>query len=106
MRTDVFLKALERTGLAHEFAGFELFRNNVSNYVTTVPSSASYFTGTFYRGGRWKTWIEQWYRKGILASMAKRGYQIWMYARKPAFSEGSAAQAVGSHGSFGNDVFV
>ena len=37
MRTDVFLEALERTGLAPEFAGFELFRNNVSNYVTTVP---------------------------------------------------------------------
>jgi hypothetical protein len=83
MRTDVFLKALERTGLAPEFAGFELFRNNVSNYVTTVPSSASYFTGTFYRGGRWKTWIEQWYRKGILASVGKRGYRVWMYAPFP-----------------------
>ena len=83
MRTDVFLKALERTGLAPQFAGFELFRNNVSNYVTTVPSSASYFTGTFYRGGRWKTWIEQWYRKGILATLSKRGYKVWMYAPFP-----------------------
>ena len=83
MRTRVFLKALERTGLAPAFAGFELFKNNISNYVTTVPSSASYFTGTFYRGGRWKTWIEQWYRKGILAAVSKRGYKVWMYAPFP-----------------------
>jgi hypothetical protein len=83
MRTDVFLKALERSGRAARFDGFELFRNNVSNYVTTVPSSASYFTGTFYRGGKWKTWIEQWYRKGILASLSERGYQVWMYAPFP-----------------------
>jgi hypothetical protein len=83
MRTDVFLKALDRTGLAPEFAGFELFRNNVSNYVTTIPSSASYFTGTFFRGGKWKKWIEQWYRKGIFATLAKRGYKVWMYAPFP-----------------------
>lgn len=80
MRTDVFLKALERTALAQNFAGFELFKNNVSNYVTTVPSSASYFTGTFYRGGKWKTWVEQWYRRGILAALSKRDYKVWMYA--------------------------
>ena len=83
MRTDVFLRALERTALAPEFAGFDLFKNNIANYVTTVPSSASYFTGTFYRGGRWKTWIEQWYRKGVFAAVSERGYQVWMYAPFP-----------------------
>jgi len=84
MRSDVFLAALERTGLSGEFAGFELFRNNIANYVTTIPSSASYLTGTYYRSGEFADWVQQWRKdKGLFAAAAERGYKIWVYAPFP-----------------------
>jgi hypothetical protein len=84
MRTDVFRAALERTGLAGAFAGFDLFRNNISNYVTTIPSSASYFTGTYYRSGEFADWVQQWRRdKGLFAAASERGYKVWVYAPFP-----------------------
>ena len=84
MRSDVFLAALERTGMTGKFEGFDLFRNNVANYVTTIPSSASYFTGTYYRSGEFADWVQQWRKdKGLFAAASDRGYKIWVYAPFP-----------------------
>ena len=83
MRTQEFLVALELAGLRQVFQGFELFENNISNYVTTVPSSASYLTGTHYTGGDYRKWVTQWRRTGSFATLARAGYKVWMYAPAP-----------------------
>ena len=80
MQTDVFLSSIQASSSAEVFVGFEFFRNNISNYTTTVPSSASYFTSTFYRTGDFKAWTRDWRRKGLFPTLSGRGYAIWMYA--------------------------
>lgn len=81
MQTDAFLYALERASQAEDFQGFELFRKNVSNYISTVPSSASYFTGTLYKAGEFNDWGRAWQKsRGLLATLSERGYQTWMYS--------------------------
>jgi hypothetical protein len=81
MQTDAFVLALERASRAGSFEGFELFENNVSNYLTTVPSSASYLSGSFYRGGDFDVWARQARSSGGLpALLSDRGYRVWMYA--------------------------
>ena len=81
MQTDAFVLALERAARAGSFEGFELFENNVSNYITTVPSSASYLSGSFYKGGDFDVWArEARSSRGLFAALSDRGYQVWMYA--------------------------
>jgi hypothetical protein len=81
MQTDAFVRALERAGRAPSFGGFELFENNVSNYITTVPSSASYFSGSFYQGGDFDDWSRAARSsKALFVDLAAQGYQVWMYA--------------------------
>jgi Sulfatase len=83
MRTAAFLEALKLTKLHDVFQGFELFENNISNYVTTTPSSASYLTGTRYTGGEYRKWVTQWKRSGTFATLSRAGYKAWMYAPSP-----------------------
>jgi hypothetical protein len=86
MQTDAFLHALERASQGEDFQGFELFRNNVSNYISTVPSSASYFTGTLYKAGKFNDWGRAWQKsRGLLAALFERGYQTWMYSALPSW---------------------
>jgi len=81
MQTDAFLLALKGGSGAGDFEGFELFKNNVSNYITTVPSSASYLSGSLFRGGDFDVWArEARSSRGLLAVLSDRGYQVWMYA--------------------------
>jgi hypothetical protein len=81
MQTDAFVLALQRAARAGSFEGFELFENNVSNYLTTVPSSASYLSGSFYKGGDFDVWArEARSSRGLFAALSDRGYQVWMYA--------------------------
>jgi Sulfatase len=80
MQTDAFLLALERAARAGSFEGFELFENNVSNYITTVPSSASYLSGSFYKGGDFDDWAREGRSRGLLRALSDRGYRVWMYA--------------------------
>jgi hypothetical protein len=81
MQTDAFLHAVKQTGRAEDFQGFELFRKNISNYISTIPSSASYFTGTLYKGGEFKDWGGAWQKgRGLLATLSDSGYQTWMYS--------------------------
>jgi hypothetical protein len=80
MQTDAFLVALEKASSAEAFEGFDLFVKNISNYISTIPSSASYLTGTLYRGGDYRYWVRQWQKKGLHATLSDRGYEIWMFA--------------------------
>ena len=80
MQTDAFLAVLERSPEVADFAGFELFENNIANYISTLPSSASYLTGTLYKGGDYKSWVRGWHERGLFATLADRGYETWMYA--------------------------
>ena len=54
MQTDAFLAVLERSPQSADFEGFDLFKNNIANYISTMPSSASYLTGTLYKSGDYK----------------------------------------------------
>jgi hypothetical protein len=81
MQTDAFALALERAARAGSFEGFELFENNVSNYITTVPSSASYLSGSFFKGGDFDVWARKARTsRGLPAALSERGYKVWMYA--------------------------
>lgn len=80
MQTDAFLDAVHRASARPTFKGFELYRNNVSNYLTTIPSRASYMTGTFYHEGEFKDWHRHvWRRQGIQKLLADQGYRVWNY---------------------------
>ncbi len=81
MQTDAFLDALEHNGTQDVFAGFDLFKNNVSNYIWTLQSAASYFTGTYFKGGDYSHWIHGWQTsEGLFPTLVGRGYRISMYA--------------------------
>jgi hypothetical protein len=80
LQTDAFHAAVERFGLADQFTGFDLFENNISNYINTVPSSASYFTGTLYDSGKYKPWTRSWRGRGLFPTLRAAGYTTWMYA--------------------------
>ncbi|MGH6921266.1 MAG: hypothetical protein ACREJ0_26610, partial [Geminicoccaceae bacterium] len=80
MQTDAFLFALKRASNARTFDGFDLFKNNVANYISTIPSSASYLTGTLYRTGDYREWVREWQNSGLHAALSDRGYDIWMFA--------------------------
>ncbi len=80
MQTDAFLAALESSGLAASFAGFDLFKNNIANYISTLPSSASYLSGTLYKSGDYKSWVRGWHDRGLFATVRERGYETFVYA--------------------------
>lgn len=80
MQTDVFLYATDRLAARPAFKGFELFQNNVSNYMITVPSRASYLSGTFYHEGDYKAWHKGiWRQQGIQKLLADQDYRVWNY---------------------------
>ena len=37
MDTDAFMSTVDRLGWQQEFEGFDLFKNNISNYSNTIP---------------------------------------------------------------------
>ena len=83
MNTEALVSTMDRLDLRDEFRGFDLFRNNISNYINTLPSSASYFSGTFYTSGAYDDWLEAWRENGLFATVAKHGYTTWMYVPFP-----------------------
>ncbi|MGH1481864.1 MAG: hypothetical protein ACRBM6_24550 [Geminicoccales bacterium] len=81
MQTDSFLKSVERADAREAFRGFELFRNNAANYLTTVPSRASYLSSTFYHEGDYKDWFRDvWREQGIQKMLSDQDYRVWNYA--------------------------
>ena len=80
MQTDAFLASVDRAAARPAFEGFELFSNNVSNYMITVPSRASYLSGTFYHEGNYKEWHKGiWRQQGIQKMLDEQGYRVWNY---------------------------
>lgn len=81
MQTGAFRRALDKVGAADAFQGFELFENNIANYLRTPQSAASYFTGTYFDGADYKGWIRGWRRDtGLLPTLSQSGYRLWMYS--------------------------
>ncbi|MDX1541509.1 MAG: sulfatase-like hydrolase/transferase [Geminicoccaceae bacterium] len=80
MQTDAFLHLVDELDAQDDLRGFQLFRNNISNYRTTHTSSASYFTGTLFRQGGFGGWREKWKEQGLFSSLQAAGYRTWMYA--------------------------
>ncbi len=81
MQTDAFLSAVEQTHTRAMFDGFDLFENNLSNYLWTLQSAASYFTGTIFTGADYDQWLQGWQNdQGLIPTLSARGYQVWMYA--------------------------
>ena len=80
LQTDAFRAVVDRLGLAERLTGFDLFESNISNYINTVPSSASYFTGTLYDSGKYKPWTRAWRERGLFPTLRAAGYTTWMYA--------------------------
>lgn len=80
MQTDAFLESVDHAAARPAFEGFELFSNNVSNYMITVPSRASYLSGTFYHEGNYKEWHKGiWRQQGIQKMLDDQGYRVWNY---------------------------
>jgi hypothetical protein len=81
LATDAFLKVLHDQNWAEDFEGFDLFFNNISNYLTTENSKPSYLTGKFYHSGDLREWRKS-QAEGIFRNLAKSSFSIWMYAAK------------------------
>ena len=77
--TDAFLEVINRRNWAEEFEGFDLFFNNISNYVSTVDSKASYLTGRFYHSGDLREWRHSW-AEGLFRRLSESRFGLWMYA--------------------------
>ncbi len=80
-----FLKALEIMGREADFDGFTFFKNNRSNYLFTLESMASYFTGTLFRGGNARLWEEKRSRSGLIKHLSEAGYTVSMYTPLSSF---------------------
>jgi len=76
----VFLDMLNGLDVTHKFDGFTYFANNRSNYLFTRASVPSFMTGTLYRSGSLKAWVEEWRAAGIIRNLYDAGYAVSMYA--------------------------
>lgn len=88
LATDAFLKVIASKGWAEEFYGFDLFFNNISNYMVTVNSMASYLTGTFYHSGELREWRKSW-PEGLFRHLAESRFSISMYAPLREWKQGN-----------------
>ena len=93
MQTDYFLRALEETGYGDHFAGFTVFKNNISNYPYTQASTASYFTSTTYTGRDFKQWIEE-SDQGLFNVMKASGYELTVYGKAAVIKASSADEYI------------
>ncbi len=90
MQTDVFLESVDIADARKTFRGFELYRNNIANYLTTAPSRASYMSSTFYHEGNYKDWFrEVWRDQGIQKMLSDQNYRVWNYAPFRQWRDGS-----------------
>lgn len=87
--TGALLTVLDRLEAPPDLQGFDLFENNISNYINTIPSSASYLSGTFYHEGKLDDWVRAWRERGLFATMRERGYTITMYTPFPQWRDGT-----------------
>jgi hypothetical protein len=81
LATDAFLAVIDRKGWTEKFDGFDLFFNNISNYLITMNSMTSYLTGKFYHSGNIQEW-RKFQAEDLFRHLAESGFDIWMYAPK------------------------
>jgi hypothetical protein len=79
LATDAFLEVVDTKAWIGEFDGFDLFFNNISNYMMTVSSMASYLTGKFYYSGDVREWRKA-AAEGLFRRLDASGFRLWMYA--------------------------
>ena len=79
LHTETFLKVVEEHGWQAEFDGFDLFTNNLANYLVTVNSRASYLTGRRFEGGDLRDFRASWRSRGLLQRLSDQGYELTMY---------------------------
>lgn len=80
MQTDFLLEVLKKEEYREKISGFYIFENNVSNYPYTKASSASYLSGTLYKGGSYNKWAAE-NSKNLFNMMSKNGYKVFVYAK-------------------------
>jgi Sulfatase len=74
-----FMNTLAVLGKESAFDGFTFFKNNRSNYIFTMESMPSYFTGTFFKGGTYRSWLYARLKSGLIERLYDAGYTISMY---------------------------
>jgi len=94
MQTDAALLFLEEEGSKSDFSGFTLFRHNMSNYLYTRASFASYITGSFYSEGLFRSWCNSFRQKGLLQELYRKGYRITMYSARHEWNNPSVAEFI------------
>jgi hypothetical protein len=77
MQTDYYLKYIEESKTQNIFKDFTLFKNNTANYLYTEQSSASFMSGTIYKGGDYNNWAHQ---DSLRRLLKQQGYKITSYA--------------------------
>lgn len=92
MQTDAALLFLEDEGAKSNFSGFTLFRYNISNYLYTRASFASYMTGSLYSKGSFRRWYKRFKQQGLLKELYKKGYRITMYSARSQWKNPYAAE--------------
>lgn len=81
----LFLNALKDLGLEDSFDGFTFYRNNRANYIFTLASLPSFFTGSFYPGGKFKEWDEEKLHSGMIKHLYDHGFTVSMYAHDKSY---------------------
>jgi Sulfatase len=74
-----FMNTLAALGKESAFDGFTFFKNNRSNYIFTMESMPSYFSGTFFKGGSYQAWNKDRITSGLIEHLYDAGYTISMY---------------------------
>ncbi|MGO9566854.1 MAG: sulfatase-like hydrolase/transferase [Desulfomonilaceae bacterium] len=96
MSSLAFLDALKDSGREADFDGFTFFRNNRSNYIFTMESVPSYFTGSFFKGGSYEAWNKNRIKGGMVKDLHDSGYTISMYVPDSTYLNDNAERKVTS----------
>lgn len=86
-----FERIARENNAGDSFEGFTFFKTTLANYVSTIPSVASFMTGSLYRGGSMKKWVEEEKQGGVIRSLYEKGYEVSMYAPVKTFRHSKAA---------------
>lgn len=85
MQTDFFLHAVQERKQQDEFAGFEIYKNNISPYLFSSPSIGSYLTSSIYNpDDSYAQWVNS-SGTGMLTTLAQKGYKLSLYAKPTLF---------------------
>lgn len=84
MQTDYFVNYLNENNLHDRFPGFELFSNNITPYLFTVPSVKSYLSSSTYKSGSYIDWTKS-SNEGLISSLTSSNYHLTLYTKANLF---------------------